>query len=325
MTALAAGLALHFPEARTSILTWVRTKGDEAGAALITVLVTAFATILGILLTNKASADRARLQFDHERKSAERTQAYDLRREALLQSAETLQARLVALGTAARMDVSEMQIITLTKKQSASLARAYAVASDQTFLTLHRAQAALTLASGEVVIRHRIYARGKDSAVRTLQDGLDRLRSERATYLRWLQDPTMIRDPRDPVVQRLQERVRNLDAADMRQQDLLLAAQGESFKVLAAVAHAILDAAKKCEPVVIEAIIAIRKDLGVATDEARLTASLREDLERNTAKALGLLSHMDDLVNSFSNATTDAPPVDGPPSGGTSNAERPNS
>lgn len=292
----AAACAVAFPENRTAFLAWAAEKLDASAANTFTAILTATVTLVGIYLTNRANTDRSGLQFEHERGTADRARTFDLKRVALLDAAETLQARLALLGGAATTDISEKDIVGQSEAQAATLARAYAVSSEKAFLAIYKAQSEVALAAGGILAGARLRIIAQDVHLKITQQGIDSVRAEKATYLAALRDPGNATNLTGPAATFLQARIDRLTATETVLLDDQQRALRLKFEAHLQTSAEIIEAAKACEASVIDAILAIREDLSVQSQGLHLKAVLLAVNQDRTEKARKLFADVPDAM-----------------------------
>jgi hypothetical protein len=100
------------------------------------VIVGSLFSLGGVWLTNKASDQRLKTQFDHERALKTQEREMSLRKDVYLQAAEAVSAGVHALSNFPNLEISNDEVAKAYVEKSPSISRAYVIGSMKTIKAL---------------------------------------------------------------------------------------------------------------------------------------------------------------------------------------------
>ncbi len=267
---------------------------DKIPATFWGVVVGAFLSLGGVVLTNRANDRRLRAQLVHDRDLRNRERELSLRKEIYLAAAEAVSAGLAAVGRFANLDIPHDQLAEEYLKKSPSIAKVHVIATEETA----RAVAALT---GELSIAYlRLSAKrfpliAHKQHLAFLAEQMVAFARERDRMLELMKQYNL----QGQVDQRLWDVIKN--SFEFEQERITDVAKNHS-ELAAALYAKQLEYAQGCMAEVIRlsrlqlpALAAVRRELELPIDEDAYSKVMEDGLKKQEASVRDFLAEVQSL------------------------------
>ena len=166
----------------SDLLSLILSQIDRIPASLWGVFVGAFFSLAAVALTNRASNQRLRAQFNHEQKQKTQDREMALRKEVYLDAAEAVAAGMNTIGRFANLDLPNDQVANTYTEKAPAIAKVHVIARAETLQALVRFTSELGALFPKLFAR-RFELLAQKSAIAVLDNQIAGLGKERDRIL----------------------------------------------------------------------------------------------------------------------------------------------